>query len=384
MLRPIGAERLGWTMSRIERIETIPLRVPLEHLYRGSYYGMRNRCAILTTVRTSDGVTGTAYTGDSDEEQDEILAIIRDEIAPLVAGLDVLTPERVWEAMLPVTFDQLRDRRLGLQAISCVDSAVWDAIGRAVGQPLWRLWGGYRSSIPMIGIGGYYGTSQADAEKDMKFFAEEHGMVGMKFKIGGRPPEEDIARLRHARSFVDDGFVFVVDANQGYTTDEALNFVKLLPDDIELRWFEEPTRWHLDRRGLHDVRMIGGVRVAAGQSEISRVGMCELITSGAIDVANYDASMGGGPTEWRRLAAMALMYDVELAHHEEGHLAAHLLAAVPNGTYVETFTPRRDPVYWNLITNRPPLVDGHLRLPDEPGLGWELDRDFIDRYRVDR
>jgi D-galactarolactone cycloisomerase len=371
-------------MSHIERIETIPLRVPLEHLYRGSYYGMRNRCTIITTIRTSDGLTGTAYNGDSDEEQDQILAIIRDEIGPLVSGLDVLAPERVWEAMLPVTFDQLRDRRLALQAIACVDSAVWDAIGRAVGQPLWRLWGGHRSSIPMIGIGGYYGTSQADVEKDMGFFAEDHGMVGMKFKIGGRPPEEDVARLRHARSFVDDDFVFVVDANQGYTTDEALHFVKLLPDDLELRWFEEPTRWHLDRRGLRDVRMIGGVRVAAGQSEISRLGMCELITSGAIDVANYDASLGGGPTEWRRLAAMALVYDVELAHHEEGNLAAHLLASVPNGTYTETFTPRRDPIYWNLITNRRPLVDGHLRLPDEPGFGWELDQDFIERYRVDR
>ena len=216
-------------MSVIDAVETIPIRVPLEHLYRGSYYKMRNRCTIITTVKTSDGAFGTAYNADSDEEQDEILAIIHDEIAPLVTGLDVQATERVWEAMLPVTFDQLRDRRLAMQAIACVDTAVWDCVGRILGQPLWRLWGGYRDRIPMIGIGGYYGTSEADIARDMAFFADEHGMVGMKFKIGGKPPEQDVARLVHARSFVGDDFVFVVDANQGYTVREALEFVRMLP-----------------------------------------------------------------------------------------------------------------------------------------------------------
>ncbi len=371
-------------MSLIDAVETIPIRVPLEHLYRGSYYKMRNRCTIITTIRTSDGAFGTAYNADSDEEQDEIVAIIHDEIAPLVTGLDVQQTERIWESMLPVTFDQLRDRRLAMQAIACVDTAVWDCVGRILGQPLWRLWGGYRDRIPMIGIGGYYGTSEADIARDMAFFAEEHGMVGMKFKIGGKPPEEDVARLVHARSFVDDDFVFVVDANQGYTVREALEFVRSLPDDLELRWFEEPTRWHSDLAGLRDVRLKGNVRVAAGQSEISRVGMRSMITSGAIDVCNFDASWGGGPTEWRRVAALALTYDVELGHHEEGQVSAHLLSSVPNGTYVEAFTPQRDPIYWEMVTNRKPLEDGRLVLPQEPGLGWELDPEFIERFRVDR
>jgi L-alanine-DL-glutamate epimerase-like enolase superfamily enzyme len=371
-------------LTLIDAIETIPIRVPLEHLYRGSYYKMRNRCTIITTVRTSDGGFGVAYNADSDEEQDEILAIIRDEIAPLVIGLDVLQIERVWEAMLPVTFDQLRDRRLAMQAMACVDTAVWDCVGRVLGQPLWRLWGGYRDRIPMIGIGGYYGTSEADIATDMAFFADEHGMVGMKFKIGGKPPEEDVARLVHARSFVDDDFVFVVDANQGYTVREALDFVRKLPDGLELRWFEEPTRWHSDLAGLRDVRLKGNVRVAAGQSEISRAGMRTMITTGAIDVCNFDASWGGGPTEWRRVAALALTYDVELGHHEEGQVSAHLLASVPNGTYVEAFTPQRDPIYWEMVTNRKPLEDGKLVLPQEPGLGWELDQQFVERFRADR
>ncbi|MBU6147406.1 MAG: mandelate racemase/muconate lactonizing enzyme family protein [Actinomycetales bacterium] len=371
-------------MSAIERIETIPLRVPLKHLYKGSYYKMRNRCTIITRIHTSDGLIGEAYNADTDEEQHEVLAIIHDEIAPLVTGMDVRQVERIWHAMLPVTLDQLRDRAIPMQAIACVDSAVWDAVGKHAGQPLWRLWGGYRDRIPMIGIGGYYGSSEADLERELGFFQGEHGMVGMKFKIGAKPPAEDVARLRQARAIVGDDFVFVVDANQGYTVGEALDFLARIDGEIPLRWFEEPTRWHADWRGLRDVRMRGNVNVAAGQSEISRVGMRELMVNGAIDVSNYDASWGGGPTEWRRVAALASAFEVMLGHHEEAQVASHLLASVPHGTYVESFSPTRDPIFWGLLSNRQPLINGELALPTDPGFGWVLNEDFIDQYRVDR
>jgi L-alanine-DL-glutamate epimerase-like enolase superfamily enzyme len=130
--------------------------------------------------------------------------------------------------------------------------------------------------------------------------------------------------------------------------------------------------------------MRGNVAVAAGQSEHSRVGLREMMAMGAIDVSNYDASWGGGPTEWRRVAALAAAFDVELAHHEEAHLGCHLLASVPGGTFVEAFTPTRDPIFWNLIVDRPALEDGLFPLPDRPGLGWELDPGFIEHHRVDR
>lgn len=371
-------------MTTIERIELIPLTVPLKHLYKGSYYKMRNRCTIITRIHTSDGLVGEAYNADSDEEQPEILGIIRDEIAPLVTGMDVRQVEKIWAAMLPVTLDQLRDRRLPMQAIACVDTAVWDAVGKLHGEPLWRLWGGYRDRIPMIGIGGYYGSSEADLERELAFFSEEQGMVGMKFKIGAKPAVEDARRLRQARDLVGPDFVFVVDANQGYNVPEALEFIRHLDDDINLAWFEEPTRWHADWRGLRDVRLRGNVNVAAGQSEISRVGMREMFVNGAVDVCNFDASWGGGPTEWRRVAALAGAFEVKLGHHEEGHLASHLLAAVPHGTFVEAFSPTRDPIFWGLLANRPALVNGDFVLPEGGGLGWTLDPDFIEEFRTDR
>jgi L-alanine-DL-glutamate epimerase-like enolase superfamily enzyme len=368
----------------IERIETIPLRVPLEHLYRGSYYQMRNRCTVITRVRTSDGLVGEAYNADTDEEQSAVVAIIHNEIAPLVTGLDVLETERVWHAMLRITLDQLRDRAIPMQAIACVDSAVWDAVGKHTGQPLWRLWGGFRDSVPVIGIGGYYGSSEADLERELEFFHGVHGMLGMKFKIGALSPAEDAARLRRAKSLLPDDFAFIVDANQGYSVSEALDFLRHIDGEVKLTWFEEPTRWHADWRGLRDVRVRGNVDVAAGQSEISRVGMREMFVNGAVDVCNFDASWGGGPTEWRRVAALAAAFEVSLGHHEEAQVASHLLASVPHGTFVETFSPTRDPIFWNLLANRPELDSGRLPLPTGSGFGWELDTDFIERFRVDR
>jgi D-galactarolactone cycloisomerase len=375
----------------IESIETIPIRVPLPFTYKGSYYKMRNRCTIITRVRTSEGIVGEAYNADEDEPlQSEILSILHDELKPAVLGLDAFGTERVWQAMLPATFDQLRPRWYAMQAMACIDTAVWDAVGKAMGQPLWRIWGGYRDRIPMIGIGGYYipdddSAKGQEIEREIDFFQSEHGMVGMKFKIGAEPPRVDAARLARARRHARDDFLFVVDANQGYTVPEALEFIAAVrAEEISMRWFEEPTRWHADFRGLRDVRMRGNVDVAAGQSEISRVGMREMMAAGAIDVCNYDASWGGGPTEWRRVAALASAFDVQLGHHEEAQVASHLLASQPHGTFVEAFSPVRDPIFWEMIENRPSLVDGQFPLSDAPGLGWVLDESFIARYRVDR
>jgi L-alanine-DL-glutamate epimerase-like enolase superfamily enzyme len=78
------------------------------------------------------------------------------------------------------------------------------------------------------------------------------------------------------------------------------------------------------------------------------------------------------------------VYEIEVGHHEEPHVALHLLGSQPHATYVEVFHPDRDPLWWNLVANRPAVVNGMLALPDAPGLGWELDEDYINRYRQDR
>ena len=105
---------------------------------------MTHRSTIVTRVHTSEGVVGEAYAGDEDASLAEIDRIIHREIAPRLDGEDALAVERCWELTRPATYDILRDRRLGLVATACVDTAIWDAVGKAIGQPLWRFWGGYR------------------------------------------------------------------------------------------------------------------------------------------------------------------------------------------------------------------------------------------------
>jgi len=381
-LEPVAASASEETTGAlpIERIETIPIRVPLARVYRGSHYQMTHRSTIVTRVHAG-GLVGEAYAGDEDAGLLEIDAIVSEEIAPALAGEDAMAIERCWELARPATFDILRDRRLGLVASAGVDAAIWDLVGKALGEPLWRLWGGYRKTLPMIAIGGYYDMpiSIGEEVEDLR----SRGLAGLKFKVGGRTPEDDAVRFRAARAAAGPDFILAADANQGWSREEAIRFARLV-EDCDLHWLEEPCRWANDRRAMRDVRMMAGVRVCAGQSEFSAGGCRDLMVDGAIDVCNFDASWSGGPTEWRRVAAMARAFDVSMGHHEEPQVAAHLLASIPHGTFVECFHPDRDPIWWNLVANRPPLQDGRIELTTAAGLGWELDPEYIDRYRVAR
>jgi D-galactarolactone cycloisomerase len=364
----------------ITKLETIPIRAPLEREFRGSYYRMTNRATLIVRLHSDAGVVGEAYVGDEDETLLDIQAVVQAEIAPRVCGLGVLATERIWQAAFPATFDILRDRRIGLVAVAGVDAAMWDAVGKILGQPLWRLWGGYRNRLPLIAIGGYYGEPLGTVAEEIASY-RSLGLAGIKFKVGGATPEEDARRVAAARAAAGDDFIIMIDANQGYSPAEALDLCRRI-EDLGVRWFEEPVRWQNDRRGLRDVRMRSTIPICAGQSEHSPAGCRDLMETGSIDVCNFDSSWSGGPTAWRRVAAAAHAYDVQMAHHEEPQIAAHLLASQPHGTYVECFHPDRDPFWWKLIANRPALENGQLVLSDRPGLGWELDWDYVERYRV--
>ncbi|MGW3955411.1 mandelate racemase/muconate lactonizing enzyme family protein [Streptomyces sp. NPDC004752] len=366
----------------IRAIEAVPVRAPLAREFRGSYYRMTHRATLVVRVLTDAGITGEAYVGDEDAGAREIQAALLNEIAPRVTGIDVLATEKAWAAAYPATFDILRDRRTGLVALAALDTAVWDAYGKVVGQPLWRLWGGTRDRIPMTAIGGYYGEPLGPIEEEIAYYSETLGLAGMKFKVGGASPAEDAERVLRARAAAGPDFTICIDANQGYTVPQAVELARRL-DGANIQWFEEPVRWHNDRRALRDVRFMGGIPVCAGQSELSASGCRDLMETGSIDVCNFDASWSGGPTAWRRTAAIASSYDVQMGHHEEPQVSTHLLASIPHGTQAECFHPDRDPFWWTLVTNKAPLEQGQFILPDRPGLGWELDWDYISHHRLD-
>ena len=260
----------GGVRLTLERIETIPVVAPLPRVFQGSYYRMTHRATVVTRLYTREGIVGEAYAGDEVDTLDRIGAAITSEIAPRILGQDLLATQRIWAAAYPVTFDILRDRRIGLVAQACVDAAMWDAVGKALGVPLHRLWGGFRDRVPMIAIGGYYGEPSGPIEAEMEYY-RSIGLAGVKFKVGGLPPDQDAARVARARRAADTDFVIAVDANQGYTVSQAIAFCRAVAD-LNIRWFEEPVGWANDRRDLATVRQVGGLPVAAGQSELSPAG----------------------------------------------------------------------------------------------------------------
>jgi D-galactarolactone cycloisomerase len=367
---------------RIERIECVPLSMPLPRTFRGSNYFMTHRCTIITRIYTSAGIVGEVYNGDEFETQGEVVKIILDEIQPLLIGKDAFNIEGCWQLMLKPSFNILRDRKLAMSAQACVDSALWDAVGKALDAPLYKIWGGYADRLPSICIAGYYeeGKTLADFGREMEEI-KAAGHAGCKFKVGGRTPAEDAERVRVARKAAGEDFILIVDANQGWTLRQAVEFSRLAAD-LHIRWFEEPVRWQNDRLDMAAARNQSGIPICAGQSEISRAGCRDLMMAGAIDVCNFDASWGGGPTEWRRVAALAASFAVEMGHHEEPQISVHLLAAIPNGTYLESFHPDRDPMFYRLVANRSPLRNGYYDVPSGPGFGLELDAAAIEKYRV--
>ena len=368
---------------RIESVENIPIEIPLTRNFGGSTYNVLKRCTIITRIRTDEGLVSEVYNGDNRDHAAEIIGIIQRELAPLVVGEDPLQIERLWEKMYEITFP-IRDRKLAMEAIACVDTALWDLLGKACGVNVCTLLGGYRKRLPIISIAGYYeeGKTLADLGREMEWL-KSLGMAGCKMKVGGLAPEEDAKRVRAARSGADKDFILAVDANRGWNVEEAIRFARSI-EDLDIVWFEEPCHWHDDAYMMARVRAATRIPVNAGQSEITAHGVRRLLAAEAVDYVNFDASDAGGITEWRRAAGMCAVHGVRMAHHEEPQIATHMLAAVPHGTYVECFAnPERDPVWRMLIANRTPLKDGMIDVPQGAGFGLVLDQDVIAKYRVD-
>ena len=209
---------------RIETIEAIPIEIPLTKDFGGSTYHVLKRCTVITRIRTDDGLVAEVYNGDNRDHSPAIAKIILDELAPRLLGEDPRQIERLWEKMHAIT-DWNRDRKLALEAIACVDTALWDLMGKACGASVCELLGGYRTRLPIITIAGYYeeGKTLADLAREMEWIRSV-GMAGCKVKVGGLSPEEDAKRVAAAREGAGKDFILVVDANRGWNATDAIRF----------------------------------------------------------------------------------------------------------------------------------------------------------------
>lgn len=367
---------------KIHSVETIAIDIPLPLNFGGATYNVLKRSTVITRLRTQEGLTSNVYNGDNRMHASEIARLISEVIFPLIKGMSIFEYERIWEKMFSLTTAQ-GDRKVLMEAISAVDCAIWDLIGKSLGKSVRELLGGYRDTLPIISIGGYYmpGKKLADFGKEVESYRKA-GMAGCKFKVGGLSPTEDAKRVAVARKAVGDNFMLCVDANRGWTAQDAIEFARLI-EPLNIAWFEEPCLWYDDAAMMARVRKSIRMPVTAGQSEISCQGVRRLLDAGAVDYVNYDVSEGGGVTDWRRVAGLCAAAGVRMAHHEEAQIASQLLSAVPHGTYAECFAhPDRDPIWQHMWINRPQAKNGMIKVLNLPGFGIELDEKMVRKYRV--
>lgn len=384
----------------ITKVEVIPLVRKLADTFEGGTYRIVNRNTLVTRIYTdgvpepgSGGVIGEVFGGDEDNWQAEVVAVIRDHFTPLLLGEDARNIQRLWQKMSACKINlgnrglhilDLRNRAIISQAIAAVDIALWDALGKFCRLPLYQLLGGYRDKVPVIAIGGYYeaGKSQNALIDEMLYYREIQ-LAGVKMKVGKVSVAEDVERVRAVRAAVGPDFIIACDANQAWTPQEAMAFCRKA-EPLGIRWIEEPVQWSDQLEGLRMVREASAIPVVAGQGEISRYGCRDLIQYGRVNILNVDVTLAGGVTEWLRIAGMASMYHVDMAHHEEAQVALHLLASIPHGLYVEIFpNVKRDPMWFELPVQQPRIRDGFMELPSGPGLGMPLNEEIIRQYRAD-
>ena len=382
-------------MMKITKIEVIPLVRKLDKEFLGGTYKITNRNTIVTRIHLANGVVGECFGGDEDQTQERIVRLMRDHLVPLLVGEDVHAVELLWERMFNSNIDlgnralhvlDLGNRGVLMQAIAAIDNALWDALGKLHNTPVYKLLGGYRHRVPVIAIGGYYYQNdpqhRALQEEILGYQAGE--LYGVKMKVGRVSIEEDVARVRAVRAAVGDDFMIACDANMAWLPAQAIEFCRAVAP-LNIRWIEEPVRWHDQLGGLRAVREASPIPVVAGQGEITRFGCRDLVIHGGVQILNMDVTIAGGVTEWRRVAALAAHFDVQMAHHEESQVALHLLASIPHGLYVEIFADQqRDPLWHEIQRTRPLIRGGYMHLNDQPGLGLDLDPAVIARYRADR
>lgn len=348
----------------------------------GGTYQVSVRRALLCRLSTDEGLTSEVCIGNQKSYGDDLKACLRGRVRESIVGLDPLMTTDLWRRLFASATGIGRPD--AMRALSIVDVCAWDLKGQAFGQPIWKLIGGGARRIPIVAIGGYYETStdESGIRAEMERL-KSRGFGGVKFKVGALPIEEDAERVRIAREAAGPGFILIVDSNMAWTPRDAIRFAELvLPYDPA--WLEEPLRWHNINRGMRELRFKTGIRVAAGQSELSTYDCFGMITDEAVDVINVSATRAGGITAWTWLAAAAAMADVDMAQVAEPHVALHLMAGIANPTCVECYgDPERDPFWENLYLDRPQPADGFVEVPDKPGLGLTLDPDAVERYAIE-
>jgi L-alanine-DL-glutamate epimerase-like enolase superfamily enzyme len=340
---------------KIESVRaTFDIAPPRERPIRDALQVLDGGGTVRVEIRSTDGIVGRSSTGFGRlrAAPGALAQIINEELAPEVVGEDPFLVRRVRDKLWQLT-DYHGSTGLSLFGISAIDIALWDLVGHAVGQPVWRLLGAARDRMPAYVMCGWLNFSVEEL-KPIAERAMTQGFRGVKVKVGSPTLEEDVARIEAVKSIIGNNALLMVDANQVFSVPEALRRGRVF-QELGCFWFEEPLRAD-DHEGLAELAAALDIRIASGENDMGKRQFRDLFTRKAVDVVQPDLRRAGGATECLEIAAMADAFNIAYASHGGGaHL--HLLAAMPNAIYMES----------SFLPEGQTLVDGCILLPEGPG-----------------
>ncbi|WP_135466782.1 mandelate racemase/muconate lactonizing enzyme family protein [Crenalkalicoccus roseus] len=356
---------------------------------RGWLYTTRSSC--IVEIATDEGITGW---GECYGPAAVNRTLIETQYAPRLIGRDPFDVEVVWEEL----YNRIKDygaQGFAITALSGIDIALWDIMGRATGKPIHKLIGGaQRGEIVAYATGLYF----TDMDRLVEEAVEEarsyvaQGFRAIKMKIGLGDPKLDRRRVAAVREAIGPDVALAVDANHCLSVPQAIRLGRML-EPLDILWFEEPISPE-DHDGYVEVTRALDMAVAGGENDFTRWGFRDIIARKAMDIVQPDVCAAGGISEMRKIAALASAFGVECVPHAWGSaigLAAtvQFLAALPDQPpafrpmppmleFEQTPNPLRD------LLAREPIVQrrGIVTVPQGPGLGIEVDRTALDRFRV--
>lgn len=359
----------------IAALEVDSYRIPLPAVLSDATLPAITHFELVTVrIRAKDGAEGVGYTYTVGVGGAAIRALIARDLAPALIGEDEDQIERLWQRMW-WRLHYVGRGGLAVFAISAADIGLWDLRGRRWGVPLWRLLGGHEPRVRAYagGIDLHFPLERLLRQTEENL---QKGFRAIKMKVGRPRLSDDLERVRAVRQVLGDDILLMVDANKGWSVDHAIRASRAFAA-FDVFWLEEPIAPD-DFEGHGRLVREGALPLAAGENLRTLTEFVRLIAAGGVSFPEPDVSNCGGVTVWLKVAHLAEAHQLPVTSHGVHDLHVHLLAAVPNASYLEVHGFGLE----NFIARPLEIRAGVALAPDRPGHGVELDWKKLEAYRT--